>query len=378
MNKRIFIVALFFQCLSFTVGCSKKDNSSDYITHVWTIVNGLYNEEDGEKDDQGFSYVMLNEKQCFVSSFNPSYELSNDNDEFTFSVPSVFKKHEVIGVNLYNTSFAAKKVKFEFPKTLRILNVGMLHVIGCQPIEIPENIVYLFSTPGSRNAFTTTEFDNGIYIGPKNNPYFSLISIVDQSVSSLKIHEKCKNIHCILPTDIESISLPDGLTVLGNIDVGNVTSITTPKTTLMVDRIRGNKLNTLKLNNGLKVFGGISGTCIESIDIPDTVVEISRKTFEMCGSIQTIKIGNGVTKLPDWLCYDCSNLTSLVFSKNIKTICDSSLITSCPKLTSITFLGTMAEWQKIENNHMIKTKDNFLEYVDCSDGKIQLELFNPY
>lgn len=105
-----------------------------------------------------------------------------------------------------------------------------------------------------------------------------------------------------------------------------------------------------------------------SVTIPDSVTSIGASAFSGSVSLSSLELGNGVTRLNDSFINGCSSLHSLVVPSSVTLISDyafsnSSLVTivipntvqrmsrgsfnSCNSLTTISFLGTRAEWDAI-------------------------------
>ena len=98
--------------------------------------------------------------------------------------------------------------------------------------------------------------------------------------------------------EITSVSLPDGLTSIGNgafYYCSSLTSITIPNSVTSI---------------GDWAFGGCYS--LTSVTIPNSVTSIGYGAFEFCSSLTSIAIPNSVTSIREGAFRDCSSLTSIV------------------------------------------------------------------
>lgn len=116
-----------------------------------------------------------------------------------------------------------------------------------------------------------TEYQNGLYLGNRNNPYLILVNVIDKTCSSFEIHPDTKTIAdralCIC-WNITGIVLPDGLTSIGKY-----------------------------------AFSGCTG--MTSITIPATVTVIGNEAFDWCPSLTAVTFVSGgewTLRFPeDWI-----------------------------------------------------------------------------
>ena len=87
------------------------------------------------------------------------------------------------------------------------------------------------------------------------------------------------------------------------------------------------------------MFAGCTG--IESIEIPDTVTEILVSAFAD-SSIQSVKIGSGLTTISNYAFYSCKNLTEINLPKSLTSI-GNSAFRDCINLGTIDFPESLIE-----------------------------------
>ena len=133
------------------------------------------------------------------------------------------------------------------------------------------------------------EYENCKYLGSKDNPYFALISVSNQNLSSYAIHANTKVI-------AESV-------------FDNCARLT-------------------------------------SIVIPDSVTSIGEEAFYGCRSLTSVVIGDSVTSIGDGAFAFCNALTSVVIGDSVTSIGKSAFY-SCSSLKEVYYNGTADGWANI-------------------------------
>ena len=117
---------------------------------------------------------------------------------------------------------------------------------------------------------------------------------------------------------------------------------------------------------------------IKEVELPSTIIEIGESAFSDYGfeSLKKINIPSSVTTIGDWAFARCSALTSIDIPVSVTSIGEGAF-EYCESLATITFGGTVAEWNKISlgedwNNGVPAT------YVQCTDGKVYIYSYIGY
>ena len=122
-------------------------------------------------------------------------------------------------------------------------------------------------------------------------------------------------------SSLTSIILPNSLTSIeydAFADCSSLTSITIPNSVTSI---------------GHGAFAGCSS--LTSIILPNSLTSIEYDAFADCSSLTSITIPNSVTSIGNYAFYNCSSLTSITIPNSVTSIGESAF-NSCSALTSIT------------------------------------------
>ena len=164
--------------------------------------------------------------------------------------------------------------------------------------------------------------------------------------------------------EITSVSLPDGVTSIGNSAFSNCSSLTSITIPNSVTSIGGGafqycysltsvtipnsvtsigeyafqycrSLTSVTIPNSVtSIGGGAFWDCrsLTSVTIPNSVTSIGHDAFYSCSSLTSVTIGNGVTSIGNWAFQNCSSLTSVTIPSSVTSIGDGAF-DSCSRVT---------------------------------------------
>ena len=178
-------------------------------------------------------------------------------------------------------------------------------------------------------------------------------------------------------------------------------------------------LKNLILPNSLKSISNetfCNCDSLLSVVIPNSVVFIGEYAFEGCDALETVVIGDGVIFIDEDAFAECDNLKTVSLGTSLQTI-ESYTFYRCPTLeaitipnsvsviysnafyctslksvvigkgvtliktrafyfcgiSSITFMGTVEEWNAIEKGDDWLYVSGSVQYVQCSDGEVSIK-----
>lgn len=192
---------------------------------------------------------------------------------------------------------------------------------------------------------------------------------------------------------VQSITVSSGITKIGNkifADCDNLKTVSLPDTVTsigesvftifedMVGVVRG--LEEITIPASVKSIGkwAFSGTKLTEIIIPASVTEIGDYVFRDCAKLKTARIDSSL--ISSFMFTSCSALSSLTISAKCKSI-GANVITYCSSLETITYEGTIAQWNAIQkpNNWMSSGQhyyNDYLKKIQCTDGYLEYDTEN--
>ena len=172
------------------------------------------------------------------------------------------------------------------------------------------------------------EYDNGLYIGKNENPYYLLVATKNKNITSCNINENTKFIgdyafyEC---HDLTSIIIPNGVMAIGDNAFDNCWS-----------------LESVTIGESVTSIGknGFIGCGIISITIPDSLINIDAFAFAYCSSLQNVDLGQSVKTLGNNAFYACVSLTNIRIPNSV-TIIDYDAFEDCYKLVEVYNLSSL-------------------------------------
>ncbi len=200
-------------------------------------------------------------------------------------------------------------------------------------------------------------YENGQYLGNKDNPYAFLVNTTSKDMTSFDIHEDTKTIGesafggC---SNLESITLPNSVTSIGNYalsDCSSLKSITIPSGVTCIGR---------------GAFSGCSS--LESITIPSGVTCIGDHTFSYCSSLKSITIPSGVTIIGEYAFFECISLKTVTIpSDSLLKYVGGAAFCGCSSLESIYLPNSLVKMESVSN--VYSYGDHCGAFTNCSSLK---------
>ena len=115
----------------------------------------------------------------------------------------------------------------------------------------------------------------------------------------------------------------------------------------------------------------LQGSDIQSYIIPNGITSINNSAFYSCRSLTSVTIPDSVAHIGNFAFWGCSDLIGVMLGNGATSI-DMGAFSSCTNLKSITYLGTKAQWAKVNLNIYWKANSHQLKEIKCTDGIINL------
>ncbi|MBR2927478.1 MAG: leucine-rich repeat domain-containing protein [Clostridia bacterium] len=186
-------------------------------------------------------------------------------------------------------------------------------------------------------------------------------------------------------TSLANVTIGDAVTSIGDsafYDCTSLMSITIPNGVMSIEDgafCGCSSLTSIAIPDsvthiGMSAFGGCSN--LTSIIIPDSITSIEDGVFSGCTSLTSVKIPNNITSIGSYA-FAASGISSVIFGDNsqLTRIGDCAFFW-CVNLTTITYNGTIAQWDAISKGQDWASSDSIqiiflpaLEYTLNPDGK---------
>ncbi len=249
-------------------------------------------------------------------------------------------------------------------------------------INIPDGVIEIgYGAFSQCDSIKTTQFNNAVYLGNDNNPYYALLSVEDKTISTYEINPQCVLIAAstFYNSKLTKITIPESVKYIGNnafdgcarlktVTFGNnveiigesafsdctrLTSIVLPKNlkTIKYNAFgRCENVTSVEIFDKLEIVGNsafLECSSIVSIVLPEGVKTIGNSAFHNCKGLTSIVIPKSVTDIGSGAFYGCSSLESIDIPKGITEI-KSSTFSACSSIASVvvpngvTRIGDMA------------------------------------
>ncbi len=170
---------------------------------------------------------------------------------------------------------------------------------------------------------------------------------------------------------LTSITIPNSVTSIGDLVFSGCASLTGIEVDGANKCYSSDEYGALFNKNKTKLIQYIDTSTKTSYEIPDSVTSIGNYAFYDCNNLTSITIPDSVRNIGDYAFYDCDNLTNITIPDGVTDIGDG-VFSNCRNITSITipdsvtrigrsmfnyssdiytsiyYVGTPDEWNKID------------------------------
>lgn len=144
-------------------------------------------------------------------------------------------------------------------------------------------------------------------------------------------------------TKIQSIVIPDGVTLMGDQLFQGCDMLETVKMPSNITAIpRGafvgcSRLKSFVFPDKVTVIsdGAFCGTGFVSLTLPEAITSIGESAFEGCQNLKEIGLSSGLESIGNYAFYNCPNLVEVKMPQSINRI-GNNAFSSCPKLAYVT------------------------------------------
>ncbi|MGI6781729.1 MAG: leucine-rich repeat domain-containing protein [Acholeplasmataceae bacterium] len=303
-------------------------------------------------------------------------------------------------IYIVEDAFAACETLKNITFGKNVKSVEMHAFNGCQALEavnLPEGLTTIgicafaeceslksVSIPNSIESFgeevffmtegiTFNEYQNGYYLGNAENPYLVFIKMIDDTQTTITIHDNCKLIAdgALMSTKITTVNFGSGVQIIGSgafSGCDSLTELTIPDNVIKISygAFYGSSITKVTLGNGVKYINGSAfSNCeeLKTISIPNNVEYIGNYVFDYSDSIiktehenvyylgndtnphllllkvidnarSNITIHENTKFISNAAFANCRSLTSITIPKNVKSI-GEDIFYGCKNLTEV-------------------------------------------
>ncbi|MBE6609901.1 MAG: leucine-rich repeat domain-containing protein [Ruminococcaceae bacterium] len=255
------------------------------------------------KVSKGLLYAKAGEGTCFVDGLGECKDTK-------IIIPEKNEKGETVtAIYMSMNSFmdCSHVTELILPETLRWFNYNYYTMTR----EMP-NLKF-------------NEYENGKYLGTKDNPYFALIKSEDTYSEDVTIHPDTKVIGYKAfdsKLKLKTAIIPEGIQYIGSgafTSCSNLININIPS-------------SVIAMSEG--TFWGC--TALESVTIPGTLKNVCSHMFVDCTALETVIIEEGIETIGYGAFSGCTALKNVILPKGVKTV-SISAFDDCTSLTEIAF-----------------------------------------
>lgn len=296
------------------------------------------------------------------------------------------------------------------PKNVKQIDLGVFYDNeNLEDISITKNGIDYFEAfnelhCASYKKIKYNEYEHGLYIGDKDNPYLYLLRVTSKNITSLKIHEDCIGISyaCNECKKLKKVTMPKGLKVIGEESFAHCESLETIEIPKSVERIGNDaffcckSLKSIFIHSSVKSIGTDAFFGSDSLDIvvdnldfwrdlektncgakyylyendklvtdivvPGSIYKIKPYAFAGCRSLKNVIIQEGVSSIGNSAFSECINIENVIIPNSVSTI-ERYAFYRCSQIEKVVIPNSVS---KVGNSAFYKCTS--LKAVEMSDN----------
>lgn len=238
-----------------------------------------------------FTVISKSKKTCKIGRERGQWGMQVPwNFQGAFTVPDVVNGYKVVEILPFAFGANYGITKINLPNTIETIDNNAFSICyNLASIEIPASVKSIgFQLHGNTKVASITVDPNNPVYDSRNNCN-AIIRTSDN-----KLVSACR-----------STVIPDNVEIIGE------------SSYYWFDG-----LETVNIPNSVKTIEkcAFQSVNMTSVIMPNSVKKIGSQTFASCKKLESLKLSENLTVLPDWFIRGCENLRSLTIPKSVKTI----------------------------------------------------------
>ena len=288
-----------------------------------------------ESISKNINFCMIHENTKIIYH----YSFRNCESLTSISIPESLTS---IGYAAFRNCSSLTDVYFGHNSQLtNIDDMAFFDCISLKNFTIPDTVTSIGRTVFANCiSLNFAVYDEALYIGSTENPYFLLAKARSTDITSCHIHEKTRFIHSaafVNCTELTEVTIPSNVIKIGLVAFEQCISLKAVNIS-DVEAWCKIKFDSLSDTSNPLVYAGnlyLNGNLVTELIIPQTVTTIENSAFLNCTSITSVTIPESVTYIGNFAFQNCSSLTSVTISGSVTSI-GYSAFQNCSSLTSVT------------------------------------------